>query len=175
MQSFRFSSLNTKSSRRQRDSFPEFPARVSFSVHAVNKGFGHPWVNSCDQRNGTCYWLWPVSQVLPLLPPPSTQAKVGEEVLLEKKIELLESQKPHMSCGSLWNILTVKEFLHAKNIMSPACLDSMRSIFINKFEWQITGGWPPASIFQSCLSLDCKMKNMNLVSKSTRKTLLKIC
>lgn len=57
----------------------------------------------------------------------------GKEVVLSRELELLENYKPHMSCWCPWNILTVKEFLHSKNKMCSACLDSVGNIF-NKFE-----------------------------------------
>lgn len=59
-------------------------------------------------------------------------------MVLWKETELLENQKPHT--WELGNILRLKEFLHTKNKMGPACLDSMENIFTNKFEWQITIG-----------------------------------
>lgn len=102
-------------------------------------------------------------------------------MVLWKETKLLESQNPHISHESPWNILTVKEFLHTKNKMSPACLDSMGKSFINKFEWQITiwrlatSKYFPVSIFQSCLWLNQKMKNVNSVSKSNHKALFEIC
>lgn len=96
MLNFRFSSLNTQSSRRQRESFPEFPAKVSFYLQALNRWFDHLWVNHCDQRNRTCDCFHPDSCVLPALATSSKhkgQKSCNKDIMLDINYTLVKKKE----------------------------------------------------------------------------------
>lgn len=134
----RFASLNTPSSRRQQESFSEFPVKVSLCLLlgvgdlAISESIvgtrGTKLVIGFAQFHGFCSCPIPVHR-------PKAGGwggGGGEKWSCKRKQELLENKKTtHARVVKQFETESISAH---ENKMGPICLDSMGNTFTNKFE-----------------------------------------